>query len=126
MNQLEAAHQSIIGKAPTYMRPPYLSTNQLVTDTLKSLSFKIVEVDVDTQDWAEGPIGQIALSIQWFEGNLTAGGSIVLNHDPYQPTADTFVPAAIAWLASKGLKCKFFFILLGKTSFSPPLLSLSI
>jgi len=104
MTQLEAAHLAIIGKAPTYMRPPFLSTNQLAIDTLKGLGFLIIEVDNDTQDWAEGPIGEIDLSIQWYEGNLTAGHSLSLNHDPFQPTADTFVPAIITYLGSKGLK----------------------
>jgi len=104
MTQLEAAHLALIGKIPTYMRPPFLSTNELVLTTVAGLGYKIIEVDIDTQDWAEGPIGQIQLSIDWYEGNLTAGGSISLNHDPYQPTAETFVPAIITYLASKGLK----------------------
>jgi len=104
MSQLEAAHVSIIGKAPTYMRPPYLSTNALAIDTLKTLGYKIISVDIDTQDWAEGPIGEIQLSIDWYKGNQTAGGTISLNHDPYQPTADTFIPAIITYLAEKGLK----------------------
>ncbi|KAF2673632.1 putative esterase [Microthyrium microscopicum] len=107
MGELEAAHLAILGKAPTYMRPPYLSTNDLAISTLQSLGYKIIEVDIDTQDWAEGPIGQIDLSIAWYEGNYTAGGTISLNHDPYQPTAETFVPAIISYLASQGKKCKF-------------------
>lgn len=104
MGQLEAAHVQLIGKAPTYMRPPYLSLNDQAVTTLKSLGYKIVEVDIDTQDWAEGPIGAIDLSIQWFEGNFTNGGSLSLNHDVYQPTADDFVPAIITYLNGKGLK----------------------
>jgi peptidoglycan/xylan/chitin deacetylase (PgdA/CDA1 family) len=104
MMELEAAHLAILGKAPTYMRPPYLSTNDLVISTLTGLGYKIIEVDIDTQDWAEGPIGLIDLSIQWYEGNQTAGGTLSLNHDPYQATADTFVPAIIAYLAGKNLK----------------------
>jgi len=104
MTQLEAAHQALIGKVPTYMRPPFLSTNALVISTLTGMGYKIIEVDIDTQDWAEAPLGQIQLSIQWYEGNQTAGGSLSLNHDPYQPTADTFVPAIISYLAGKGLK----------------------
>jgi len=104
MTDLEVAHLAIIGKIPTYMRPPYLSTNQLALDTLKGLGYKIIEVDIDTQDWAEGPAGEIDLSIQWYEGNQTAGGSISLNHDPYQPTAEQFIPAIITYLAQQNLK----------------------
>jgi len=104
MLELETAHLAIIGKAPTYMRPPYLSTNDLALSTLAGLGYKIIEVDIDTQDWAEGPIGEIDLSIQWYEGNQTAGGTISLNHDPYQPTAEQFIPAIITYLAGKNLK----------------------
>jgi len=106
MTQLETAHLAIIGKAPAYMRPPYLSTNDLATQTLASLGFKIIEVDVDTQDWAEDPIGQVQQSIEWYKGNTTGnpGGSLSLNHDPYQPTAETFLPAIITYLQGLGLK----------------------
>jgi len=104
MTQLEAAHMAIIGKSPNYMRPPYLSTNDLVISTIKGMGYLIIEVDIDTQDWAEGPIGDIDLSIQWWEGNYTAGGSLSLNHDPYQPTADTFLPAILAYLSSNKLQ----------------------
>jgi len=107
MTQLEAAHQAIIGKSPNYMRPPYLSTNDLVIETIKGLGYLIIEVDIDTQDWAEGPIGEIDLSIEWYETNQTAGGTLSLNHDPYQPTADTFLPAILAYLSGKGLQCTF-------------------
>jgi len=104
MTELEAAHLAIIGKVPTYMRPPYLATNAQVLSTLAGLDYKIIEVDIDTQDWAEDPLGDVQLSIDWYEGNLTAGGSISLNHDPYEATANTFVPAIITYLAGKGLK----------------------
>jgi len=86
------------------MRPPYLSTNDLALSTLAGLGYKIIEVDIDTQDWAEGPAGEIDLSIQWYEGNQTAGGTISLNHDPYQPTAEQFIPAIITYLAGLNLK----------------------
>jgi len=104
MMQVQDAHLAIIGKAPRYMRPPYLSTNDLVVSTLKSLDYIIVEVDIDTFDYDEGPVGLIQNSIDWYEGNQTAGGTISLNHDPYQATGETFVPAIIAYLDSKGLK----------------------
>jgi hypothetical protein len=44
------------------------------------------------------------MSIQWYEGNQTAGGTLSLNHDPYQPTAETFLPAILSYLSSKGLQ----------------------
>jgi peptidoglycan/xylan/chitin deacetylase (PgdA/CDA1 family) len=107
MTKLETAYMNILGYYPTYMRPPYLSTNALAISTLTTLGYKIIQCDIDTQDWAEDPIGGVDLSIAWYEGNQTLGGTISLNHDPYQPTAETFLPAILTYLASKNLKCKF-------------------
>jgi len=104
MQQLEDAHVQIIGKAPTYMRPPYLSTSDLATSTLAALKFHIISVDIDTFDYDEGPAGLIQNSIDWYEGNQTAGGTLSLNHDPYITTAQDFVPAIIKYLDGKGLK----------------------
>ena len=119
MQQLEAAHLAIIGRAPTYMRPPYFDTNAFVTSTLAGLGYKIISADIDTQDWAEDPIGQVMLSINWYEGNQTAGGSISLNHDVYQPTAEVFVPTVIQYLSAKGLKCKLHLDQPRKTHLTP-------
>lgn len=105
LNRLAAAHTSLIGKAPTYLRPPYLSLNDLAIATASKLGYKIISIDIDTFDYQEGPEGRIQNSIDWYEGNQTAGGSISLNHDPYEATAKTFVPAIIKYLDSKGLKC---------------------
>jgi peptidoglycan/xylan/chitin deacetylase (PgdA/CDA1 family) len=105
MTQLEVAYTNILGYYPTYMRPPYLSTSSLAISTLKTLLYKIIEVDIDTQDWAEDPIGGVQLSIKWYEGNQTAGGTLSLNHDVYQPTAETFLPAILTYLKSKNLQC---------------------
>jgi peptidoglycan/xylan/chitin deacetylase (PgdA/CDA1 family) len=104
LTELEIAHQAILGYFPTYFRPPYLSTNAASLSTLKGLGYKVVTVDIDTKDWQEDPLGLVNLSIQWYEGNQTAGGTMSLNHDPYQATAQTFVPAIINYLASKNLK----------------------
>jgi len=104
MTQLETAQISIIGKASTYMRPPYLALGDVATSTLKSLGYRIINVDIDTQDWAEAPAGTIQNSIDWYKGNQTNGGTMSLNHDVYEPTADVFVPAIIEYLASKNLK----------------------
>jgi hypothetical protein len=104
MAQLEAAHIQIIGKAPTYMRPPYLSTSPLALSTLEALQYHIISVDIDTFDYDEGPAGLIQNSIDWYEGNQTAGGTLSLNHDPYITTAQDFVPAIITYLDGKGLK----------------------
>lgn len=43
MTQLEDALSSIIGKIPTYMRPPYFSTNALVLQTVGNLGYHVIK-----------------------------------------------------------------------------------
>lgn len=43
MTQLENALATIINKIPTYMRPPYFSTNGLVLSTLGSLGYHVIK-----------------------------------------------------------------------------------
>lgn len=43
MTQLETALNSIIGKTPTYMRPPYFSTNALALQTLGGLGYHVIK-----------------------------------------------------------------------------------
>jgi peptidoglycan/xylan/chitin deacetylase (PgdA/CDA1 family) len=63
MQQLETAHLSLIGLAPTYMRPPYFAINGFAASTLASLGYKIIQADIDTLDWQNDPNGQVQQSI---------------------------------------------------------------
>ncbi|KAF2671330.1 glycoside hydrolase/deacetylase [Microthyrium microscopicum] len=104
MTQLEAAFTSIIGKIPTYMRPPYFSTNALVLSTLGGLGYKVIQADVDTLDWEYGPEGQIATSEQIFQSGLDSGATINLSHDPLPNTISDLVPYMINAIKAKGLR----------------------
>jgi peptidoglycan/xylan/chitin deacetylase (PgdA/CDA1 family) len=104
MQTLETAHLALVGLAPTYMRPPYFSTNAFVLSTLAGLGYKVIQADIDTLDWQNDPAGRVQDSINIYESGQSAGGTISLNHDTLQPTAETFVPAIIQYLASKGLR----------------------
>lgn len=51
MQMLETALVNIIGVKPTYMRPPYLKTGGNVTTVMKTLGYRMITTDVDSQDW---------------------------------------------------------------------------
>ena len=95
MTQLEAAVSGIIGVAPRYMRPPYLSTNALVLQTLGELQYHVIQVDIDTLDYSHDAEDQIQESVQIFKDGLAAGGTIELSHDVHQWTAEVLVQAMI-------------------------------
>lgn len=103
MTQLEAALLDIIGKFPTYMRPPYFSYNTQTLQTLGGLGYKVIHADIDTLDWANNSPGAIGNSIANFENGLDAGGSITLAHDVHQVTVQYLVPAMISAVQARGL-----------------------
>jgi peptidoglycan/xylan/chitin deacetylase (PgdA/CDA1 family) len=51
MTQVETALTTIIGRFPTYMRPPYLSYNANTLSTLATLGYHVIQLDIDTLDW---------------------------------------------------------------------------
>jgi peptidoglycan/xylan/chitin deacetylase (PgdA/CDA1 family) len=104
MTELESALVDIIGKFPTYMRPPYFSTNDAVLQTLGDLGYHVIQADIDTQDWANDSPDAIQTSVELFNQGLDAGGSIVLAHDVHENTANTLVPAMIAAIQDQGLQ----------------------
>ncbi|KAI0129618.1 hypothetical protein BJ170DRAFT_282431 [Xylariales sp. AK1849] len=104
MTKLENAVASIIGKVPTYMRPPYLSTNALVLSTLGGLGYHVINLSIDTKDYENDSPSQIGVAISNFEAGLAAGGTISLEHDVYQNTVTTLVPKAIQDIKAKGLR----------------------
>ena len=106
MTTLETALQGIIGKAPRYMRPPYLSTNALVLQTLAELQYHVIQIDIDTLDYNNDSEGQIGVAVQNFKDGLAAGGSIELSHDVHEWTSRVLVQAMIDEVNARGLRGK--------------------
>ena len=92
---------SLIGRYPTYMRPPYFEFNSAVLSVMKSLKYRVIIADLDTNDWQENPDA----SFNAFKSGLDAKGSIVLAHDPRAPTVNTLLPRMIAELKRRKMKC---------------------
>ena len=104
MNLLESALMQILGYYPTYMRPPYFSTNDLVLQTMTELGYHVIQAGIDTLDWANDSQGAIQTSVQRFVDGLNAGGSIELSHDVHQWTANVLVQAMIDEVKRRGLR----------------------
>ncbi|KAK6082955.1 polysaccharide deacetylase [Seiridium cupressi] len=102
MTQLETALTSIIGKIPTYMRPPYFSTNALALQTLGNLGYHVITANIDTLDY-EHDDDTISVAMTNFQNGLDAGGTISLMHDVHAQTVHVLVQEAIDALKAKGL-----------------------
>lgn len=80
MTQLETALLSIIGKFPTYMRPPYTSYTSETLSILGGLGYHVITYNIDTLDWEYATYGDTT-SLGVFESGLNAGDTISLEHD---------------------------------------------
>lgn len=86
MTELETALLSIIGKFPTYMRPPYTSYTSETLEILGDLGYHVIVYDIDTLDYDYADYGDTT-SLGIFESGLDAGGTISLEHDVGSHTA---------------------------------------
>lgn len=106
MTQLEQTLLNIIGKYPTYMRPPYFGTNSLVLSTLGGLGYKVIQSNIDTKDYENQSPTAIRTSINTVNSGLASGGNLLLMHDPLVYTVQNLLPAVISALQSRGLRGK--------------------
>lgn len=107
MTILEIELLKIIGKFPTYMRPPYFSWSSLTLETLGRMGYKVIRGDIDTLDWKY----DMDKSLKLFERGLQAGGSITLMHE-HQKTIEELVPEVIRVVQESGKRGMFEFPLL--------------
>lgn len=98
MSQLDVKLQAILGKTPTYMRPPYFSYNDATLSVLGGLGYHVIHADFDTNDWQF----DVEASTKAFSDGLAAGKSIVLMHDVHQTTVQELVPRVIDIFLASG------------------------
>ncbi|KAF2033572.1 glycoside hydrolase/deacetylase [Setomelanomma holmii] len=108
----EMALRNIVGKIPTYMRPPYSScTGQCETD-LAALGYHVIYFDVDTDDYEQDSPTLIQNSKNWFYGNITAGGATAaggakwldIQHDIHEQTANNLTEYMLQTIQQLGYK----------------------
>lgn len=107
MSKLETIFRSVIGKNPTYMRPPAGSYDQTTLTTLGSLGYKIILWDIDSNDWRYSTSGTISKEQQNYkdviekDSKTKPHGHIALHHDVYEKTVEKLVPWVISYIKSK-------------------------
>lgn len=108
----------VTGFRPCLFRPPYGAVNSTLKKAVKRDRMKIVNWDVDTDDWRQPGAGSIQSTII----NRSRPGSIVLMHDGGGPRSGTVnaLDSAIRGLKRKGYKLVTVTELLGNRVFYRP------
>ncbi|RBR24675.1 uncharacterized protein FIESC28_02608 [Fusarium coffeatum] len=104
MTKLEDELVNIVGKFPTYMRPPYFSSNNVSLSVLGQLGYHVINADIDTNDWKHNTNTTFPEAAKEFGQGLAAGGSIVLMHDVHKNTVENIVPRIIDAVLESGKK----------------------
>ncbi|KAL3456543.1 hypothetical protein BJX64DRAFT_296610 [Aspergillus heterothallicus] len=104
MTRLEAVIRPALGVTPTYMRPPYLETNDLVLQAMRDLDYRVISASIDTKDYENQDANAIiSTSFQLFLDQLNGGGNIVLAHDIHYWTVASLAERMLQEIASRGL-----------------------
>lgn len=87
----EMAIRNIIGKIPTYMRPPYSSCNAACLTQMKALGYHVTYFDLDTQDYLHATPDTNQISKDVVRDYLTAldptsSNYLSIAHDIHQQT----------------------------------------
>jgi peptidoglycan/xylan/chitin deacetylase (PgdA/CDA1 family) len=108
----EMAIRNIVGKIPTYMRPPYskCKTADCQKD-MADLGYHISDFNFSTEDYLEEPKGTFQNSLDWFKGNITKGNAtpekndwLTIAHDIIGPTAYNLTEFMLSTLTQLGYK----------------------
>jgi hypothetical protein len=109
----EMALRNIVGKIPTYMRPPYSSctAESGCEKDMADLGYHVTYFDVDTDDYNQDDPSKIQHSKDWFKGNVTKGGATAANsqwlaigHDIHQQTVYNLTDFMLSTITKLGYK----------------------
>ncbi|KAJ4366103.1 hypothetical protein N0V83_007738 [Neocucurbitaria cava] len=105
----EMAIRNIIGKYPTYMRPPYSSCNDACQTVLKNLGYVVSYFDLDTDDYNQLSNIQVAKDnfkriLDETPGGATSGDRLSIAHDIHEATALDLTPYMLQYLRDQGYR----------------------
>jgi hypothetical protein len=108
----EMALRNIVGKIPTYMRPPYSSCVGECETDMAALGYHVIYFNVDTDDYEQDSPNLIQHSKDWFVGNITAGGATAaggatwldIQHDIHEQTANNLTEYMLKTITTLGYK----------------------
>ncbi|RMZ71623.1 chitin binding [Pyrenophora seminiperda CCB06] len=107
----EMALRNIVGKIPTYMRPPYSSctAESGCEQDLADLGYHVTYFDLDTDDYEHDDPTLIQYSKDVFKGNVTKGKAastqwLEIGHDIHEQTAYNLTEYMLSTLTQLGYK----------------------
>ncbi|KAF1911729.1 hypothetical protein BDU57DRAFT_84887 [Ampelomyces quisqualis] len=103
----EMAIRNIIGRYPTYMRPPYSACiTRPCMDDMKTLGYVITSFDLDTDDYNQLTKEKIQTAKNNFKNSLDSagadGGRLAIAHDIHELTALNLTGYMLEQVYSKG------------------------
>lgn len=98
IDKIDEVLKGITGQDKFLVRPPYLSVNQTVKDTV---DVPLISCGLDTKDWNNATADEIIATIQKAAENGSLDGKIVLMHETYNTTAEA-VEYLIPYLKEQG------------------------
>jgi peptidoglycan/xylan/chitin deacetylase (PgdA/CDA1 family) len=110
----EMALRNVLGKIPTYMRPPYSSctAGSGCQQDMADLGYHITNFNVDTDDYNQNTPEHIQKSKDWFKGNVTKDGAtaekgakwLSIGHDILDQTANNLTEYMLQTIQQLGYK----------------------
>jgi len=105
----EMAIRNILGKYPTYMRPPYSSCNAACQTVMKNLGYVISYFDLDTDDYNQLSNIQVAKNnfkriLDQTAGGSSSGDRLAIAHDIHEATALSLTGYMLQYLRDSGYR----------------------
>ncbi|KAF7312007.1 Carbohydrate esterase family 4 protein [Mycena indigotica] len=103
IDRLNQAFIDLLGVKPTFIRPPYGSYNDDVSNAATQRGQKLVNWDFDSGD-SVGTSPQDSMALYDQVANKTLAATICLNHETYNSTVHQVYPYALQKLQAAGFK----------------------
>ncbi|KAK9465999.1 hypothetical protein V1512DRAFT_30622 [Lipomyces arxii] len=102
----EVAINDIIGKFPTYFRPPYSRCDATCLHTMKEFGYHVILFDLDTEDYLNTQGDKIVNSEKivkdFFQGQTKSQfDALAIEHDIHETTVDDLIPYMLDLLVTK-------------------------
>lgn len=109
MKDLEYLFKEHLGFTPTYMRLPYLASDDEALNVLDDLKYHVIGVDIDTKDWQHNSEDGIAMSVHNFNIGFNDGRRLVLAHDRHKWVLEKLLPEMHKAITDADIRSTFFF-----------------
>ncbi|WP_160314243.1 MULTISPECIES: polysaccharide deacetylase family protein [unclassified Bacillus (in: firmicutes)] len=101
INNAGLAIQTIIGKEPAMIRPPYGETNETLIENAKDKGYSVIIWSIDTLDWSQKDPENIIKNVT---DNLRNGDIILMHSDSEKTETAKALPTIIEAVQEKGFE----------------------